>query len=395
MFKRFVSVLLFSSLYNSLFASELACDWNKELGKVDHHNIPKMMEICKSLPDIESEKDLHEVLKFYYDEAKKKDHPNRHQANKNLNKCLPSENSKVLVIAFEGTGAYEPLIPAVMGEFNKCMGGKVSNKVHSKIYSTVRKIYTDDKKKDSKWSGLQAGIMSEMISMKGSNTVDWYSFPSEEVEQLAGLEELQNISLKELYNNIKDSVDSNPKGIKNARDCIMQYVGKSKTIGLTPKIVIVSHSSGGRSLVKFTEHMKKDVGVDVDLAFSIDPVKEAHHAVEEVVPQKIGEPIRYAKWKLKGGKGKYPYSAVWSRKQPKKLYKSHNVKEHVNFYQLDDREGLKIGGDAMRFGIQGSPMDGAQNHHIKSLGTSGHGEVTYNSKVLKLFNEKLSHLLVD
>jgi hypothetical protein len=61
--------------------------------------------------------------------------------------------------------------------------------------------------------------------------------------------------------------------------------------------------------------MKKDVGVDVDvdLAFSIDPVKEAHHAAEEVLPQNLGEP-RYARWKLLAGKGSdYPYSAVWSR----------------------------------------------------------------------------------
>lgn len=374
-------------------AQELSCDWNKELGKVKNLGVLKRSELCRSLPNIENKKDLREVLKFFYSEVKVSDHPDRHQANKNLNKCLPSEESKVLVIAFEGTGAYEPLIPSVFSKFNNCFGGKLSAKLISSIYPLSREIYEEDKKVDSKWSGLQAGIMTEMISLKGSSSIDWYSFPSEEVEQLAGLEQFKNISIKELYDNIKDSVESNPKGIKNARDCIMQYIGKSKLLGIRPKIVLVSHSSGGRSLVKFAEHMKKDVGVEIDLAFSIDPVKEAHHAVEEVIPQKIGEPLRYAKWKLQGSKGKYPYSAVWSRKQPSSLYKSSNIKEHVNFYQQNDREGLKIGGDALRFGIHGSIISGADNHFIKGLGTSAHGEITYNQTVLDKFKEKMEKLL--
>lgn len=379
---------------SSAQASDTPCPWDEVLEQFQHEDILNQEVICSKLPPIKTEKDLKDVIEFYFSKAQKSDDPDRHVATKKLNRCKPTKNSKTLVIAFEGTGAYEPLIPATMARFNKCFGGKVPKKLKNKIYSSTREVFKAKKGKDSKWSGLQSGVMQEMITMDGGRSADWYSFPSEEVEQLAGLEEIKGFSLKQLRDSIKDSVNSNPKGIKNARDCIMQYMREAKLLGVEPKIVLTSHSSGGRSLVKFAEHMKKDVGVDVDLAFSIDPVKEAHHAIEEVVPQKIGEPARYLKWKITSGKGSdYPYSAVWHRAQPKKLYKPSNVKDHQNFYQLDDRLGLKMGGDALRFGIQGSSMDGADNTHIKGLSSSGHGEVTYDSKVLKSFQDKFSPLL--
>ncbi|MCP4913260.1 MAG: hypothetical protein GY909_09075 [Oligoflexia bacterium] len=298
------------------------------------------------------------------------------------------------MIAFEGTGAFEPLIPPTISEFMKCFSGKLDPSIKNKVYSTVREIHKDTKGKDSKWSTLQSGIMSELTKNKEANKVDWYSFPSEEVEQLAGLEELGNTSVRQLYNDIKNSIDSNPKGIQNARDCIKNYMAEASKLGISPKVVIVSHSSGGRSLVKFTQHVKKDLGIDIDLAYSIDPVKEAHHAVEEVVPQKIGEPWRYTKWKVSGGKGKdYPYSAVWSRDQPSVLYKSSNVKKHINFYQTEDRLGLKMGGDAMRFGINGSRMHNAENIHLSGFGADAHGPVGYHKKVLERFNSEMEILL--
>lgn len=378
----------------SLFASVGDCPWSDVLTKIQHEDLITQEKICKNLPKITSKKDMKEVLEFFFEQAKKDDSPDRHVATKKLNRCSPTKNSKALVIAFEGTGAYEPLVPATMARFNKCFGGKVDKKIVDSVYSKTKEVFKDKEKKDAKWSGLQSGIMSEMIAMKGGQNVDWYSFPSEEVEQLAGLEKLKDTSISQLVDDVKSSVDSNPKGIQNARSCIKNYIKEAKALGISPKIVLTSHSSGGRSLVKFAEHMKKDVGVDVDLAFSIDPVKEAHHAVQEVLPQKIGEPLRYARWKLMGGSGDdYPYSAVWSSGQPSSLYKSSNVKEHVNFYQNEDREGLKIGGDAMRFGIHGSPIANADNHYIKGVGTSGHGEITYDKKVIKKFKEKMEGLI--
>jgi hypothetical protein len=391
-----VKKIIIASLFvsSTLYSNEGDCPWNDVLAKIQHEDLITQEKICESLPRIKSKKDMKEVLEFFFDQAQKKDDPDRHKATKKLNACRPSKKSKALVIAFEGTGAYEPLIPATMARFNKCFGGKVNKKILSKVYSNTREIFKDKKGKDSKWSGLQSGVMSEMMAMDGGRNVDWFSFPSEEVEQLAGLEKLKETSLKQLVDDVKNSVNSNPKGIQNARHCIKNYIKEAKALGITPKIVLTSHSSGGRSLVKFAEHMKRDVGVDVDLAFSIDPVKEAHHAVEEVLPQKLGEPLRYTRWKLMGGKGEdYPYSAVWSGGQPSSLYKASNVKEHINFYQKEDREGLKIGGDAMRFGIHGSPIAGADNHYIKGVGMSGHGEITYESSVVNKFNEKMKDIL--
>lgn len=378
----------------SLFATEGDCPWNDVLTKIQHEDLLTQQKICESLPKIKTDKDLKDVLGFFFDEANKKDDPDRHVATKKLNGCSPTKNSKALVIAFEGTGAYEPLVPATMARFNKCFGGKVDKKLSDSVYSKTKEVFKAKKKRDAKWSGLQSGVMSEMISMKGGKDVDWYSFPSEEVEQLAGLEKLKDTSFKQIVDDVKNSVNSNPKGIQNARSCIKNYIKEAKALGIMPKIVLTSHSSGGRSLVKFAEHMKKDVGVDVEMAFSIDPVKEAHHAVEDVLPQKIGEPIRYAKWKIMSGKGSdYPYSAVWSEGQPSSLYKASNVKTHFNFYQKEDREGLKIGGDALRFGIHGSPIDGAKNEYIRGVGMSGHGEITYNKKVTDKFKKEMEGIL--
>lgn len=367
------------------------CAWQVALDEIPLNDIVSRDKVCEGLPRIETEAELKDSLEFFFKEAQKKKNNNRHQMTRDLNQCSPTQESKALIIAFEGTGAYEPLIPATMGNFLNCFGDNINPKLKDKIYPNTQSIFRAQEGKDEKWSGLQAGIMSEIALLKNGNHVDWYSFPSEEVEQLAGFDQISNFSLKQLHDSIKDSVASNPEGIKNARNCIISYMTKAKALGIEPKVIVVSHSSGGRSLVKFSEHVKKDLGINIDLAFSIDPVKEAHHAVEEVLPQKLGEPLRYIKWKIKGGD--YPYSAVWHRKQPSSLYKPSNVQDHVSFYQLDDRLGLKIGGDALRFGIKGSPMEGADNRHIKGTGMGGHGEITYNPEVLKVFNSKMNELL--
>jgi hypothetical protein len=389
-------ILLLSFLLSQLLFAEEPCSFDKHFVGTIENNLIAREAVCDNLPPIKTEKELEDILTFFFEETKKKDDPDRHKVTARTNKCLPTKNSKTLIIAFEGTGAYEPLVPPTMANFNKCFGGNLDPKLKNKVYSKMKDIFKSKMGRDAKWSGLQAGIMEEMMFLEEGSKIDWYSFPSEEVEQLAGPEKIKDFSLRQLHDSIKDSVASNPKGIQNARACIVQYMAEARRLGIQPKIVLTSHSSGGRSLVKFAEHMKKDVGVgvDVDLAFSIDPVKEAHHAVEEVLPQKVGEPARYLKWKITDGRGEtYPYSAVWHRKQPSSLYQPSNVDEHINFYQLDDRLGLKMGGDALRFGIKGSPMDKAQNIHVKNVGIGGHGDITYDETVLDLFRTKMDNLL--
>lgn len=392
--------IIFTVLFSAATFAE-PCQWGELLQGLQHEKLINFDTFCSKLPPIKKEKDLKEVMEFFFDQNKKNNHANRHQATRQLNICQPTPQSKALIIAFEGTGAYEPLAGVTFAQLNKCFGGKIPPSLINSVYPTFEKIYKNRIGKERKWSGLQSGIQSELLSMKDSHTVDWYSFPSEEVEQLAGLEQLANISIPQLVDDIIDSVESNPKGIQNARGCIKKYLREAKKMGIEPKIILTSHSSGGRSLVKFAEHMKTDVGVKVDLAFSIDPVIEAHHALEEVVPQKIGEPARYAKWKAENAwrrlrglpETEYPYSAVWHRDHKSKLYKPSNVLDHQSFYQLEDRLGLKLGGDLGRFGIKGSSMEGANNQRIKVSSVDAHGPIAYDKKVLEIFRKKVSDLL--
>lgn len=377
----------------ALFAQS-ECSHSKLLSTFGNKSLEGLQELCRGLPDIKSEKELKDVLEFFFLKSLKNDDKDRHIVTLRSNACKPTKDSKALIIAFEGTGAYEPLVPPTMSSLNHCFGSKIDPKLKNKIYSYTQEIYLKHKGKGPKWSGLQAGVMSELIVMKEAKHIDWYSFPSEEVEQLAGLDEVSNFSLGQLGDSIVDSIESNPRGIQSARRCIIDYIKEASDLKIEPKIIVLSHSSGGRSLVKFAEQMKKITSKDIDLAFSIDPVKEAHHAIEEVLPQKAGEPTRYLKWKITDGKGEnYPYSAVWSRSQPSSLYKPSNVSKHINFYQKDDRLGLKMGGDAMRFAIQGSPVEGADNQYIKGLSDSGHGEITYHPDVIKKFKEEIEKLI--
>lgn len=315
---------------------------------------------------------------------------NRHETTRLINECRPTKTSRALIIAFEGTGAYEPLLPGIMNGLNKTLPRDKFKNLTDKVLLSVRKELKKYYSRDLKWTGLMSGPMSELFTLKNGQYVDWYSFPSEEVEQLAGLEEIPRMSLRQLYHNIIDSVDSNPKGIQNAVACITKYIGISRIMDIDPKIVLISHSSGGRSLVKFAEKMKR-LKLDADLAFSIDPVIEAHHAIEEVIPQKIGEPARYIRWRFRGGP--YPYSAVWHKDHRNKLYAPHNVENYVSFFQNTDRLGLKMGGDALRFGIQGSNIYGADNTHIKGLGHDAHGAICYNEMVIQKFRELMNDLL--
>lgn len=362
-------------------------------GKLSPEERAKLKAICQNVEPIKNQAELEDILSFFLDQANLHNHSNRHLAARRLNRCEPTSDSKVLIIAFEGTGAYEPLMPATIQMFNQCFSGNISPGFNANINYTLTQIFKKKFHRDPKWSTLQAGIQSDLVKIENARFVDWYSFPSEESETLAGTKEALRTNLHQLYNDIKNSIAVNPKGIQNARNCIKKYTDASRKIGIKPKVIILSHSSGSRSLVKFAEHIKKDSGTNIDLAFTIDPVKEAHEAIKEVLPQKAGEPARFLKWKITGGD--YPYSAVWSRSQPKSLYKASNVKKHINFYQTEDREGLKIGGDLARFGIHGSPIQGGENIHLKSIGADAHGSIGYQSPVLERFQRELELLLKD
>lgn len=173
-----------------------------------------------------------------------------------------------------------------------------------------------------------------------------------------------------------------PKGIQNALACIEKYQKAAEKMNIKPKVILMSHSSGGTALVKFSEHLKKQSDIQIDLAFSIDPVKEAHEAFKEVVGRKVSTTVNPF------DRNKNSPLVVSSQEQKDKLYKPVNVKKFCNFYQKSDTTGLNMG-----FGIHGSPIYHAENTEIVNLTKKGHGDITYDPKVLKAFNDQLDYLL--
>jgi hypothetical protein len=383
------------SLILSSVAISKECHIYKDLSEIKHQNdSDNFLKKCRKLPQIKDQKELSETIEFFFDTNRSKLSNDRHKSTQNLQTCKPNRESKALIIGFEGTGAYEPIASATMSAFNKCFAGKVPEELRKKVYPSLTKIYKTKMKKEIKWSGLQSGIQKELSLIENGENVDWFSFPSEEVEQLAGIENLRNVSLSQLLSDMKSSIASNPKGINNARKCLLTYISNAQMMNIRPKIILTSHSSGARSRVKFAEHIKIDLGIKIDLAFTIDPVIEAHHALEEVLLQKITEPTRYLVWRLSGAREEdYPYSAVKRRNHSKKLYAPSNIDDFQSFYQTSDREGLKIGGDLLRFGIRGSDIYGAENHKVQTSATDAHGPIAYDKEVIKAFRSKLNTLL--
>ena len=354
----------------------------------------EVRQVCTPDGHIENEEKLNLVLTTILEQVMVKKHGNRHTLNYRLSDCNPSKKSKVLILAFEGTGSYEPYIPVVINKLNKCFGEKLSHNTIDKVYQNLTQILKNKTDADLKWSGLSRGIQPELLKLKKSSSVDWYSFPSEEAEILSGLTEFKNFSFAQLLKDINNSVQSNPRGIQNAYLCLNKYLLRAKELNISPKIVLVSHSSGARTVVKFAEKIKKN-SIKIDLAFTIDPIIEAHEIVKEVLPQKLSEPSRWVQyhWERVLGQGPdYPYSMIWSRWYPEKLYQVTNVDKHLSFFQLNDNEGL-FKQDALRFGILGSKVSGAENYHIREKGTRGHGTICYDEKVLAMFTDEIQLLL--
>jgi hypothetical protein len=132
------------------------------------------------------------------------------------------------------------------------------------------------------------------------------------------------------------------------------------------------------------------MGIKADLFFSIDPVKEAHEAMIEGIKEVINKGTEHNRNKLTGFFGMEPKKVypprVRSVNQPDRLYRPNNAIRHINFYQREDIEGLKI---EPTFGIEGSPISDADiNTEISAsdgVGSAAHGEIAYNPKVMKTF----------
>lgn len=308
------------------------------------------------------------------------------------------DGSPVVVIAFEGTGAFEARkAPAMqlLGRDLQAQGADTSDP-RFQPDRLISEALGDKSGQPARWSGLSQGPLEAIVKDAELNQkVQWLSFPSEELEILSDPDFTKNLSPKQLLDDIARSSSGTSPGIQAAISAVKDISQQAAEQGKTPKFVLLSHSSGGRSAVKFAEELKhlKDP-VQVPLAISLDPVREAHEAVGEASRELLNKGTehnlnRVADFLGLPQKTVYP-PKVSSKSQPESLYRPDNVDEWVSFYQKSDSEGLKM---KPAFGIHGSPVAGAENVLIPDVGSAGHGEIAYHPEVLKRVAEELRELL--
>ncbi|MBF2053982.1 MAG: hypothetical protein IGS03_11040 [Candidatus Sericytochromatia bacterium] len=337
---------------------------------------------------------------------------NRHQLNARLQAdagagakgARPHYNgADIIVIAFEGTGAFEPRQAPVMQatvEILRQQGLGLSGTASALNY-LVDQALDSKTGQTGKWSGLAAGPLESLLNDDAlAAQTQWFSFASEEFEVLAGDNPTEQLAPRQLLAEIQGSLSGQTPGISQALKAVQALREQAQAQGKTPRFVIVSHSSGGRSAVKFMEQAKALPAINGQafnspLLFSIDPVREAHEALGEALSDVyLRAGTQHNLNRLRGLLGWAPapvkHPAVQSQPQPESLYKPGNAQKAINFYQRQDREGLKM--DAVRFGIHGSPLARGENIEIKGVGSAGHGEIAYQQQVTNRFLAELRKL---
>ncbi len=371
-------------------------------------NNDRSLSTCELFAQARTKSDLTELISHEFKQQDKLIGPlaskDRHSVGQRLNHCAPSKDSTTLVINFTGTGAFEPRAFHLMEKLIKCPKSfQGSDDILKLSHYLALKEFRKHLNRAPKWSALEAGPMTSMLIdpqlSKRARHFDFVSFPSEESELIADPSSLSWSKLKQVPREMNKSNNNRPLGISNAIECVTRYYQKAKEMNIKPKLVVLSQSSGGRSSVKFMEEIKKRANpltgkkdLSSDLVFSFDPVKEAHHAIEEVASQlagKAGNAIIDAIPFVDVDPHK-PVN-VWSRKQPDSLYKTTNTKRWVNVYQMSDKDGLKT---IPKFGIFGSPIHKAdKNLFVKEgLDKSAHGTIAQHKDVLKLFRDEILSL---
>ncbi len=319
------------------------------------------------------------------------------------------DGSEVVVIAFEGTGAFHPRRAQATQELHHRLRehGIDPKTVSGSAADYVSSALSDREGSPSGWSGLAVGPMEALAKdPELRDRTQWLSFPSEEVEALANVDGWKKHG-SEVVENLWASHNNDTPGVNQAVKAVRDIQEQARAAGLPdPQIVVLSHSSGARSAVRFSEALRQVQDseghpTEVDLAFTIDPVREAHEAFGEALGSLTA---RGTEHNLNRGRkllSRIPGvslpeqpvgpALVRSRPQPESLYAPPNVHHFRSFYQTSDRNGLGVG---PRFGIQGSPVAGAENETITGLGEHGHGTIAYHPKVTGAFLEEL-HDLAD
>lgn len=342
-------------------------------------------------------------------------HPDRHKLNALLQSQAVKDStngeyshydgSPVVVIAFEGTGAFEPRRAPAMQALGRQLQSEGFDTKGADYNPTDLVDEALEKKKgsDSNWSGLSHGPLYEVAAdPKLNQNVQWLSFPSEETELLKDIDVLKNLDPGQLYRDVKLSRQGSSQGIESALEKIRNISLEAKKQGKNPRFVVMAHSSGGRSAVKFLDELSQRTNpVDgkpysIPLVATIDPVREAHEALVEGARELVNKSTEYKRNELLervGLKGPKVYPpVVGSRAQPKTLYATSNVGEWLNFYQREDLQGLQV---EPYVGLHGSPVAGAQNEEITGLGDKGHGGICYNPQVNEPIKKRLLQLVTE
>lgn len=349
---------------------------------------------CEEVALVKSKQDLTNALMKKVSEHNQKFTKGygRHQIGEALNECTPSEDSKALVITFAGTSAYNPRSHHLMRELFSCPEFKdLPDNLRDDAYVASIDALKRSKSKFTKWSGINRGVMQESLRSKNlfniASGFEYAIFPSEEFEFL---DNTKKITADNIKSTIKE-LSLRPKGIVNALKCASKYFKTARAKGLSPKFILQGYSSGGRSVVKFLKEFNSYNLKYADLVITIDPVIEAHIAILDVANQYAGY-YGSSAWDYIWGEEIKPIrAAVWSRKQPRTLYKTSNARRWINFYQNKDTEGLKTG---LKFGICGSPISAADHNYYfsKDLGSAAHGQIPYNATLLSRYKNEIVKL---
>ena len=326
----------------------------------------------------------------------------RHELRARLALDDAGATAPTLVIAFEGTGAFEPqLTPALLSL--RSLGPLPPD---LQLDDLVAEAFQELHGHKPRWSGLRTGPLTALLRnpevLPGGYL--WAGFPSEEFEVLADDEDLLAPgTYVEMMRDAATSAAVVPRGQIEAVEFTRGFLTRAQAAGLAPRLVVVAHSSGGRTAVKFLENLRRlpdprtgKAPTTADLVFTIDPVREAHEAVGELFRASLRRGPEPAT--VGDGDELDPATipVVAHRPQPESLYKTSNARRWVSVFQRVDTRGLKIAG-LRRHGIHGSPVQGADLEEQITLDTparrsSGHGSIAYAERTVELWLQELRAL---
>jgi hypothetical protein len=293
------------------------------------------------------------------------------------------DGSDVVVIAFDGTFGHDPRRVPVMQDLSREMQarGIDTQSPDFRPADIVGRSIESATGEESRWSGLHHGVLQSIVRDPELNqNVQILTFPSEELEVLADEQAWKEFGPIGFSRQVYHTATDRPANVEAAVRAVVEIQQQAREQGRNPKFVLLSHSSGGASSVKFAQRLRETVGegFQIDLAVSIDPVKEAHFAVGEALRELGKEGLERTLEFLSGRNGSHT-PTIRSVRQPRTLHTTGNVSEWINFYQTADTLGVKAG---PQLGIQGSPVLGAENVVVDGLGAGGHGSIAIDGDVL-------------